>query len=443
MLRQPRILVGGIAIGHLAVTVLLLSGQTGAEEPRDVVGLETFSRPALLDRFDKDQDEKLNDTERGALLEAFGIAAVPMLPAQPYRYSALKLPSYLDQTTLRETDNTPKENPLTDAGATLGRVLFYDQHLSVNNVIACASCHLQSRGFADPRQFSVGFNGGRTGRNAMGLVNIRFTHVNRRRPGFFWDERAATLEDQVLMPIQDRVEMGMRLDDLETKLQTLPYYAPLFSAAFGNGKISADGIAKAVAQFMRSMASFDSKYDRAAEEAGGNHSHDFDRFSAEENFGKSLFIDGVDGVAEIGCAHCHLPPTFGMAKSMNNGLDLVYTDQGLGARNLPKNDPFTPSNDGKFKAPSLRNIELTAPYMHDGRFQTLHQVVEHYSSRVHPHPNVGLAFNGPVSDDLGTAGFRLSPEQSSALVAFLKTLTDHSFVSDPRFSDPFIRGQVR
>ena len=127
-----------------------------------------------------------------------------------------------------------------------------------------------------------------------------------------------------------------------------------------------------------------------------------------------------------------------MHKSINIGLDLHYKDPGLGALNRPSNDPFTPSNDCKFKAPSLRNIELTAPYMHDGRFETLQQVVEHYSSKVHPHQNLGLAFE---QQDTGkpTSGLQFSQEQQAALVAFLKTLTDERFVSDPRFSDPFIR----
>ena len=156
--------------------------------------------------------------------------------------------------------------------------------------------------------------------------------------------------------------------------------------------------------------------------------------------GKSLFVDGVGGVAEIGCAHCHVLPTFGMPKSLNNGLDLYYMDQGLGARDLPSNEPFTPSNDGKFKAPSLRNVALTAPYMHDGRFKTLEEVIEHYSSGVHPHENVGLAFaEGATASAKKTSGFNLTEHQKAALLAFMETLTDDTFISDPRFSDPFLR----
>jgi cytochrome c peroxidase len=401
---------------------------------------ETFSQAALLGGFDSNRDGRLDQVERATLRDAFGGVDVPMLPAKAYRYTRVPVLTHVDELTLARMDNTPDDNPLTDSGATLGRVLFYDKQLSKNNTVACASCHHHLRAFSDPQRFSVGFEGSQTKRNAMGLANLRFTSFSGRRPGFFWDERAPTLEAQILMPIQDEVEMGMELPALDAKLQRLPYYPPLFQEAFGSTDITQQRIAKAVAQFLRAMISFDSKFDRAANGAGVAISEDFAAFTAEENLGKSLFINGLGGVAEIGCAHCHVPPTFGMPRSFNNGLDLLYDDQGLGARDVPSNDPFTPSNDGKFKAPSLRNIELTSPYMHDGRFQTLQQVVEHYSSGVHSHPNLGLAFNdeGRASEQ-ETSGFRLTPAQAAALVAFLKTLTDEAFVCDPRFSDPFVR----
>ncbi len=363
----------------------------------------------------------------------------PILPAEQFDYVTVAIPPHASQAEFDRADNTPAENPLTNAGATLGRVLFYDTHLSQNNSVSCASCHRQQLGFADPRQFSVGFRGGRTARNAMNLATLRYSNVKGAKPGFFWDERAQTLETQALMPIQDPIEMGMGLKDLEAKLQKLAYYPPLFEAAFGSREVTSDRIAKALAQFLRSMASLDSKFDRAAARVvRGNYLEPFEAFTPQENLGKSLFFDGAGGIAENGCTHCHLPPTFGMPKSFNNGLDLEYKDRGLGALGGPANDPFTPSNDGKFKAPTLRNIELTAPYMHDGRFKTLEEVVEHYSSGVHPHENLGLPFD--ESDrDKPTFGFRFTAEQKSALVAFMKTLTDENFVSDPKFSDPFVR----
>ena len=433
--------------GCWALTISVLAWSEDLAPPA-VSDVDSFSRPVLLRRFDRDGDGMLGAGERKDLLAAFSGVAVPMLPARTYRYTNAKLPSHLRESELRELDNTPADNPLTAAGATLGRVLFYDTQLSVNNTIACASCHLQQHAFSDPRRFSIGFEGGRTGRNSMGLVNLRFSNLKGSHPGFFWDERAATLEDQTLMPIQDPVEMGMELADLEAKLQQLPYYPMLFEAAFGTTKVTSGRVAKALAQFLRAMVSFDSRFDRSAEAANGDYSQEFADFSAAENLGKSLFFDGVGGVGEIGCAHCHIPPTFGMPKSFNNGLDLNYADQGLGARDLPPNDPFTPTNDGKFKSSSLRNIELTAPHMHDGRFATLEEVIEHYSRGVHPHVNLGIAFNddAPIGNQ-GTSGFRLTAAQKSALVAFLRTLTDEKYTSDSRFSDPFVRmrpiGKVR
>ena len=415
-----------------------------SDEPRRIenaMKATSFSESSLLRRFDSNGDGKLSATERMVLHKTFDGIDVPMLPSKPHRYSLAKTPTHIDALELSQMDNSPEDNPLTDEGAVLGRVLFYDTQLSRNNRVACASCHDQRQGFSDPRQFSTGFAGGYTKRNAMGLANLRYTNLRRGRPGFFWDERAPTLEAQVLMPIQDEIEMGMDLATLEDKLQKLPYYPPLFRAAFGSSEVTSERFSKAVAQFMRSMESFHSRFDIAAEASGNkDYSRDFDDFTEEENSGKSLFIDGVGGVAEIGCAQCHVLPTFGMPKSFNNGLDLYYMDQGLGARDVPSNEPFTPSNDGKFKAPSLRNIALTAPYMHDGRFKTLEEVIEHYSSGVHPHENVGLAFaEGAAAPGKKTSGFNLTEKQKAALVAFMKTLTDDTFISDPRFSDPFLR----
>ncbi len=424
--------------------LMVLSCQAAtATEPdsqTETYDAETFTRAALLRRFDTNRDDELDANERAALCSSFGGIDVPVLPTKPYRYAAVDVPSHITAAELRDADNTPKDNAISDAGAALGRVLFYDRQLSKNNTIACASCHLQEKAFADPRQFSRGFEDGYTSRNAMSLVNLRYSILRGTSPGFFWDERAATLEEQVLMPIQDKVEMGMELAVLEKKLQALPYYPPMFEAAFGSSRVTRTGVSKAVTQFMRSIVSFNSKFDfAAAASQRQDYSEDFEGFTAEENIGKSLFIEGVAGVAEIGCAHCHIPPTFGMPKSFNTGLDLYYVDKGLGARDVPSNDPFTPNNDGKFKASSLRNVAVTAPYMHDGRFKTLERVLEHYSDGVHPHSNLGLAFTEQPAEKTETSGFRLTKSQQAALVAFLKTLTDQSFLTDPRFSDPFVR----
>ena len=405
-----------------------------------LAGDETLSPQTALRRFDSNRNGTLDLNERTALRDAFGGIDVPLLPAKPFDYSAVKRPAHLNEAELRILDNTPKDNPITDAGATLGRVLFYDTQLSKNDTVSCASCHSLEAGFSDPRRFSVGYEGGQTSRNAMGLVNVRYSNIHGSQPGFFWDERAATLEDQALMPIQDKVEMGMELGDLNHKLQQLPYYPALFKAAFGSTEVTSPRIAKAIAQFIRSAESWNTPFDRAAAQQPQpiDYSAEFEQFTPEQNRGKDLFINGLRGIAEFGCAHCHIPPTFNMPKSMNNGLDLKYTDAGLGVLNRPSNDPFMPSNDGKFKSPSLRNVELTAPYMHDGRFKSLEQVIDHYSDHVQPHVNLALAFEDQ-EDATGRLGFHFTKEQKASLLAFLRTLTDRTFTSEPRFADPFVR----
>lgn len=408
--------------------------------PNPTYHVDSFKGERLFAQFDTNKNGTLEDKEKRMLWDTFGGIDVPLLPDEPFDYTHVELPPPIKAAQLRQSDNTPDDNPMTDQGAMLGRVLFYDKQLSRNDTISCASCHDQRAGFSDPRRFSVGFQGGLTKRNAMGLANIRYSNLNGHRPGFFWDERAPSLEVQALMPIQDKVEMGMELTELEKKLQDLPYYPPLFEAAFGSTKITSDGIAKALAQFMRSMVSLNSKFNQSASEKAknGGDSEDFAKFTEEENLGKSLFMDGVRGIAELGCARCHVPPTFNMDKAQNIGLELKYKDQGLGVLDRRSNDPFTPSNNGKFKASSLQNIELMAPYMHDGRFKTLEQVVEHYSTGVHLHENLALAVK-TQNDAIPTTGVHFTEAEKKALVAFLKTLTDWKFVTDPRFSDPFIR----
>ena len=205
----------GLAI-ILAVPVVDAADRVASE------ALSQFRRSTLLRQFDRNQDGKLDEKEKRALRESFDGIDVPMLPDKLIGDTTIALPAHVNRVEFDRADNTPKDNPTTDAGVTLGRVLFYDTNLSRNNTISCASCHLQRAGFSDPKTFSVGFAGGHTTRNAMGLSNLRYSNVDGGRPGFFWDERAATLEAQVLMPIQDPVEMGMNLHDLEAQLPLLP-----------------------------------------------------------------------------------------------------------------------------------------------------------------------------------------------------------------------------
>ncbi|MEM7115968.1 MAG: cytochrome c peroxidase [Chloroflexota bacterium] len=327
----------------------------------------------------------------------------PTLPRNHYNYANVTLPAHFMAVAVTDLDNTPVDNPITDAGASLGRVLFYDVRLSANDTTSCASCHMQSMGFSDSRQLSVGFNGGQTGRHSTGLANARYY----QRGSFFWDERADTLEEQVLMPIQDAVEMGMDLTPLEAKLAATDFYGPLFSAAFGTPDVTSDRISKALAQFVRSMVSYESKYDAGV--ATG-----FANFTQEEERGRRLF----NGQAR--CSRCHQTDVHSMDRIHNIGLDLTTVDPG--ARN------------GRFKSPSLRNIAIRPPYMHDGRFNTLEEVIDFYDTDVQAHPDLAP----PLRNDDGTVRqLNLTDTQKADLLAFLHTLTDNNFLTSHKLSDPF------
>jgi cytochrome c peroxidase len=342
-----------------------------------------------------------------------------LLPATAANYANQTLPPAFLVNPILAQDNTPANNPVTNNAATLGRALFYDKRLSQNQTISCSSCHQAAFGFSDPKPFSVGFAGGLTGRNSMGLSNARWY----QRRAFFWDERAATLEAQVLLPIQNSVEMGMTLPDLVTRLSAEPYYSSLFTAAFGDATVTSDRISRALAQFVRSIISTQSKYD-----IGRASTPQFSNFTAEENEGRNIFNAGNLG----NCAACHGSDNFVPGPTINNnGLENPYVDKGRGAITGLTQD------EGLFKVPSLRNIELTAPYMHDGRFATLEEVVEFYNSGVVNHPNLSPPLRGPG----GTPRrLNLTAAQKQALVAFMKTLTDTSVTTDPKFQDPFNYG---
>ena len=335
------------------------------------------------------------------------------LPDVPHDYSGLPLPAHFTHAIAERFDNTPPDNPVTDWGATLGRVLFYDTRLSANRTISCGSCHVQRHAFVDPRPASPGHEGGLTDRHAMNLVNLRY-HPRAR---FFWDERGGNLEAMVLLPVENRLEMGQDPARLPEILAADPHYPGLFRQAFGDPAITPDRIGRALAQFLRSMVSYQSRYDegRAAASAIGD---DFPNFTREENRGKALFMRN--------CAICHLPNQeahFIMLAPANTGLDddTRHTDGGVGDITL------NPKELGQFKSPSLRNVEVAAPYMHDGRFATLEAVLDHYSSGGKAHPN----------KDIRVQPLNLTDSETSALVAFLKALTDRAFLTDPKFSDPF------
>lgn len=343
----------------------------------------------------------------------------PVLPSDLLNYADPFRPEFVqNDQALAIRDNTPADNPVTDAGATLGRVLFYERALSLNNRVSCASCHRQEHGFSDPEVLSRGFAGGHTNRHSMGLTHARYYQSGK----FFWDERAATLEDQVLQPIQDDTEMGLTLQQAVERIAELPYYRPLFQAAFGDETVNPDRMARALAQFVRSMESYGSKYDTGRATAGSNI-EPFSNFTEEENNGKFLFFS-----SEGSCSGCHGTSAFVAPGPRNNGLDSTTTDEGIGGIT------GIASHVALFKTPSLRNVGVRAPYMHDGRFASLAAVIDHYATGVQNHPNLSFPLSLPNG-----AVFKpdLDEAERQNLVAFLHTLTDPSFLTEEKFSDPF------
>lgn len=337
-------------------------------------------------------------------------------------YSAPVLPAYFDRTAAA-LDHSPRPGPADNRVATLGRVLFYDLRLSTNDRASCASCHQQAFGFTDPMRFSNGIStAATTDFHAMRLGNLRYW-----RPGTtFWDRRAASVEAQASHPFHSLVEMGWGgdaggFDALIRKMQRTAYYPDLFAWAFGDAAITEPRIQKALAQFVRAMISHSSRWDdgyaRVFSPDAPNRALDVDlpNFSAQENRGRHLFMAAREK-GGAGCSACHLPPTFALAAdARSNGLDAGETRV--------------------FKAPSLRSVGLTGPYMHDGRFATLAEVIDHYDHGIQ---------DGPALDDrLRREGrpqrLNLSAADRAALVAFLMTLNDDKLTTDPRFGDPFRR----
>lgn len=360
-------------------------------------------------------DEVLAGKQLNGRMPALSGESVPVLT--PFTYANQPVPPYITK------DNGA--NAITDAGAVLGRVLFYDKGLSINDEISCASCHVQANAFGDANVQSTGVNGV-TGRQSMRLVNGRFREDER----FFWDKRAGTLEIQTTMPIKDHVEMGFSgLDgnpafaDLLIKLDTISYYDQLFTNAFGDATITEERIQLAMAQFVRSIQSFDSKYDIGRAQVSGEMDP-FPNYTALENEGKRLF-NTTPPEGGGGCGACHRPPEFDKDPiSGNNGILTNLKDGG---------EDTTVVN-----VPSLRNIfkpdgSPSSPMMHDGSKLTIRQVFDHYSSI----PN-GL--NG-LDERLDGRDARFSEKQMEAITAFLKTLTGPDIFTNEKWSDPFVEVQ--
>ena len=334
----------------------------------------------------------------------------PVLPATPLDYTPV-LPAHLRAPGVLAEDNTPAANPTTDAGATLGRVLFYDTRLSANQTVACASCHRQADGFSDPAPRSTGFGGAQTARHSMSLSFARYYPSGR----YFWDERAASLEEQVLLPIQDGTEMGMALPEVTARLQATAFYPDLFARAFGTPDVTPERTARALAQFVRSIVPTGSRYDAArVASPAGPPGQPLVGLTAQENQGLQIFFGRGQ------CNRCHGGDAFAARQARNNGLDVTPADAGAGG--------------GRFKVGSLRDVSLSAPYMHDGRFATLEQVVDFYDAGVRASANLDPILRGPNGQPRRLG---LTPADKAALVAFLRTLTDPGVTTDARWSDPF------
>lgn len=363
----------------------------------------------------------MNGTIFGHLLKTFAAPFVLVLISQscackkedentfkPPTIQTPEIPYYL-ASLYKE----PTNNPTTKEGVELGKMLFFDPQLSANGTISCATCHKPENAFADTKDKSVGIGGTTGKRNSPTIYNVGLFRK------LFWDGRDTSLEQQSLHPIQDPTEMGSTLIQVEQKLRSNPIYPPLFAKAFGTTNITSELIAKALAQFERSLVSYGSKFDRANL---GLYSP-----TPEEQLGRALFQQHpYPGLRGGNCGDCHLPNALlGNQNEYdgfhNNGLESSFSEgQDIGLKNITGKD----SDLGKFKTPNLRNIALTAPYMHDGRFKTLEEVLDHYNSEdLFSHPNVDplikLGSNIPGAPSLG-----LTEKEKKAIIAFLNMLTD-------------------
>ncbi|MGZ4961553.1 MAG: MbnP family protein [Limisphaerales bacterium] len=303
----------------------------------------------------------------------------------------------------------PRDNPLIEERVSLGEKLFNEKALSRDGSISCASCHLQSAAFSDSRRFSIGVRNQSGTRQGMPLFNMAW------KSSFFWDGRAPSLRAQALMPIQDHVEMDQTLEGAVSNLNARAEYPPLFEKAFGTKEITAEKIGLAIEQFVLTLTSFDSKFDRVLRGQ--------EKFTDKEQRGFELFMTEYEPRTEhygADCFHCHGGPLFSDHQFHNNGID-GKSDADPGRFKFTKIE----FDRAKFSTPSLRNIALTAPYMHDGRFKTLEEVVEHYSTGVKRSPTLD-----PNIAKHPDGGIHLSAADKEALVAFLKSLTDPKFAKN-------------
>ena len=308
------------------------------------------------------------------------------LPVAAFNYANVAYPAYM-LAAMAATDNTPSDNHITDDGATLGRVLFYDKNLSQNNTVSCGSCHKQTESFSDNGVLSTGFAGGLTARHSMPLLNVRFYRSGK----MFWDERALTLEKQVLQPIQNHTEMGLTLTELETKVRAQSFYTPLFQKAFGSPDIDSVKIAKALAQFVRSIVTYQAKYDKVKQGTA--------TFTADEAAGEQLFL-----TAGAVCAGCHRPPLF-------------LTSEPAAPFALADPNDLGINNQNRFKVGSLRNAGMRTSLFHNGSRTNVQAML--------------TGIGGPIP------AHTVAPQDAQKLLAFINTLTDATVGTEDKFSNPF------
>ena len=333
---------------------------------------------------------------------------------EPTPYS-LVMPGFFPQNV-----NVPADNPLTEDGVELGRFLFYEKKLSGNNTMSCGSCHQQEKAFTDGKALAVGIDGLEHKRSTMSLANMLWNkHFN-------WDGGSFSLEEQARIPIENPVEMHQDLEEAVQELQATALYPEMFLKAFGSDTITEERILKSLSQFERTLISANSRYDQ--------YLQDQDVLTEEEVEGMQLFMTHPEprmGLRGGNCGDCHGGTLLTMQTFHNNGLDEVFTDNGLGEVS------GIPRQNGMFRAPSLRNIALTAPYMHDGRFKTLEEVLTHYND----HMNYNSPNLDPLiiesSNQFNGKTLSLTEEEKRKIILFLHTLTDSTFISDKSFSDPF------
>ncbi|MCW3123096.1 MAG: cytochrome-c peroxidase [Flavipsychrobacter sp.] len=321
--------------------------------------------------------------------------------------------------------------------ATLGRVLFYDSHLSLNNAISCGSCHKQSASFADNVAFSTGYEGRLTKRNSPMIANLlgdqpRSNVKSMNMIPLFWDGREILLTNLISRPVTNHVEMGIDdFNSLPSKLSALPYYSALFKNAYGDTQITSQRIADAVSVFIISIQSNNSRFDLFAKRLTSNMITSSSIAAAatgllttQELAGFNLFTNTYN------CEGCHHIFTnfYSISDMRDIGLDAVYVDNGSGTITGDTYD------NGKFKVPKLKNVALSAPYMHDGRYKTLDEVIDHYSHGIQNSPNL----DRELTDSAGhPMQMNINDNNKQALIAFLQTMTDFDVVSDPKFANPF------